>query len=49
MFLDISDKHTPQKRLKVRGERTEWASDEYISMTYERDELKRKAEKRKEN
>ncbi len=48
LFLGVCDKHAPHTKIRVRGEKTEWMTDEYIGMTYERDDLKQKVEKGKD-
>ena len=45
LFLEVCDRHAPYKSMTVRGIRTPWVTDEIITMTQERDHVKRKAEK----
>lgn len=45
LFNEVSDAHAPLKTVTVKGEHTPWVTDEFISMTWERDHLKKVAEK----
>ncbi len=47
-FKTIFFCQAPHTKIRVRGEETEWVTDEYIGMTYKRVDLKQKAEKRKD-
>ncbi len=40
LILGVCDKHAQHTKIRVRGEKTEWLTDEYIGMTYESDDLK---------
>ena len=48
-FLRVCDKHTPLVTRRVRGNKTKWVTDEYISLTHLRDRLKKRAEKQNTN
>ena len=45
LFCDIADTHAPIRTTTVRGRPTPWMTDELITLTWERDHLKRIAEK----
>ena len=44
-FLEICNKHAPLVTHRVKGAKTKWVTDEYVSLTHLRDRLKKKAEK----
>ena len=45
LFLELEDRHAPYKTKTVRGRPSPWVSPDLIAMTWERDHLKRVAEK----
>ena len=48
IFRGVCDVHAPYKTTTVRGEKTPWATDEFIALTQERDHVKKRAEKTKD-
>ena len=43
-FVNCCDRNAPVVKMKARGQKTPWVTDEYIRLSYERDKLKRRAE-----